>query len=142
MKHIFRITTIAFLIAALISCSKAFVTDQDMIIDGDVILHISGCVIDKTSDTPLEGIKIQFKAEQKNHDNGSIPEQTVYTDNTGMYTIKADDFQGTLKCTITATDPDDIYSPSSQELIVTWSTMTEHGNAYFYNDCNFFLMKK
>lgn len=127
-----------------ISCSKAFVNEPGHDAAQEAcVLNVSGCVKDKETNRPLEEIRINFKVWDTDQE-GSAPviDQNVYSKADGTYQITADDFKGYLKCVMTAEDLKGTYATAKQELIVRWSSLNKKDDTYFYNECNFFMVKK
>ena len=134
-------------LSAAFSCTAAFVMDET---DGqggagELSLRITGTVSDMNSLTPLEGMKITFNSRSTSSDKEQQQtELNVYTDNNGVYIIEAAGFHESITCTITASDPDDIYSDASQEVEVLWTGVSfdEMKEKFIVNDCDFKLKRK
>lgn len=131
---------------AALSCSKG-VFDGSSNLDefqNDLTLVVSGTASDKTSGTPLEGIRIRlYAAEFIENGKGTAKTETAYTDSRGRYSISVTGFSRPITCAITADDPDEEYDIQKQELNIPWSGISFNNYiGYFYvNDCDFFMEK-
>lgn len=137
---------IIYILLMLLALPAAF-SCENMINDGtaDYRLVITGTVSDFKTDTPLEGIKISFCARAQGDKKGKpLYEMNVYTDNHGIYTIDTDAYPTPVTCTITATDTQNVYASSMNEVEVTWSGVSfdSFSSTFIVNDCNFKLEKK
>lgn len=131
---------------AALSCSKGVFNDDDTLdkFQNDLTLVISGTASDKSSGTPLEGIRIRlYAAEDSENGEGTAKTGTAYTDSQGQFTISAGGFSRPVTCTLAAEDPHEKYDIQKQDLNISWSgTSFNHYNGHFYvNDCDFFMEK-
>ena len=146
-RNILNIIFMLLTLSAAFSCTAAFVLDdKDGIAGvGELSLRITGTVSDINTLTPLEGVKITFSAKSAASEKDSKDtEMNVYTDNKGVYIIEAAGFHESITCTVTASDPDDVYSEASQEVEILWTGVSfdEMKEKFIVNDCNFKLDKK
>ena len=97
---------------AALSCSKGVFNDDDTLdkFQNDLTLVISGTASDKSSGTPLEGIRIRlYAAEDSENGEGTAKTGTAYTDSQGQFTISAGGFSRPVTCTLAAEDPHEKY---------------------------------
>lgn len=142
-KFFTKITTLLLISAAFVACDAGLLDNSD-VLNGDGILIINGTVSDKTDSSPLEDIKIIFKAYPANSSSRSVLTKTEYTSSKGIFVIKAEGFAADVHCVITAEDESGKYEGCSNEINVTWSgnAYNKETNTFAVNGCNFHMKKK
>lgn len=131
---------------ALLSCSVPdMINDPSMDIGGTGnTLVITGTVSDISDDTPLEDIKLTLHAtEMTGTANATSGKATSYTDNKGMFSLRASGFTGEISCIVTAEDLKGTYKSGRNEIpLVRWDMGYNMKDGVFYiNDCDFHLEK-
>lgn len=131
---------------AVLSCSADYMPAEDVFMqDGKTFtLVISGSASDHGTSIPIEEIRISLKAtETLGKGKTKIHEKSAYTDNKGMFSIKAEGFGNPISITLTADDPNEIYMSATYEIpMVSWdSQYNMTGNTFYINDCSFHLEK-
>jgi hypothetical protein len=127
---------------AALSCSKGLPYEPAGKTPYTIV--VSGTALDKSEKVPLHGIEITLHAAENGPGGEIIINPTeVRTDSIGRYTLKLDGFLEPISCTITASDPHNIYGTSQQEIRISWSgTSFDEYTGYFYvNDCDFYMEK-
>ena len=137
---------IIYILVMLLALPAAFsCEDMNLGVNADYRLVITGTVSDFNTNAPLEGIKVSFSARIQGDTKGKpLYEVNVYTDNRGAYTIDMDTYRTSVTCTITASDTEDIYISSANEVEVTWSGVSfdSFSSTFVVNDCDFKLERK
>ncbi|MBQ7811316.1 MAG: hypothetical protein IJ394_02025 [Bacteroidales bacterium] len=144
-RDIFNILMMLLTLSAAFSCDALVMNDAVTDSEGDMSLAITGTVSDLETDAPLEGIKISFTAFPKGNPGGvPLQEKNVYSDNHGTYMVEASGFSHEITILITATDTEDVYEGSVNEIDITWSGVSfdSHQEKFIVNDCDFKLEKK
>lgn len=129
---------------AALSCSKGPVNEINPEFDGTYTVVVSGTASEKSTSTPLEGIKITLHAAEPIVNNsGEIRTMTVYTDNRGRFTLTAEGFTREISCTITSDDMKGIYEYGRQDMKIYWkgSSYDARTGTFYVNDCDFYLEK-
>ena len=125
--------------AAFCSCSS---NAPEMNTDAMSVI-INGTVSDISSNEPLEGVKIVFKAyNAENPGTEPIVSMNAYTDSKGVFNIKSDGYTSAILCEIDAEHPG--YSDVTKEIYINWNgtSFDEASLSFFVNDCDFHLEKK
>lgn len=105
---------------------------------------VSGTASDKETTLPCEGIRITFHAAESIIDgSGEVRTTTVYTDNRGRFTLKAEGFTRDISCSVTANDMKGSYAYERQDLNIFWkgTSFDAETGIFYVNDCDFFLEK-
>ncbi len=116
--------------------------DHYSILSGEGTIIISGVISDKETGTPLKDIKVIYEAYSIK--GRLIATKTAYTSGEGIYTIESEGYTSEVNCTVAAEGEEKGYSQSKTELHIDWSgsTFSTEQNAFYVNDCNFYLQKK
>lgn len=126
------------------ACSVEPLSDEHTDAYGTYTVVVSGTASDKETTLPCEGIRITLHAAESIIDGaGEVRTMTVYTDNRGRFTLKAEGFTRDISCTVTANDIKGTYAYTRQDLNIFWKgTSFDAATGTFYvNDCDFFLEK-
>lgn len=130
---------------AALSCSmEPFEMGHPEKYDGVYTVVVSGTASDTESVLPLEGIKITLHAAETLIDGkGEIRTMTVYTDNRGRFTLKAEGFTRQIACTVTSEDLNNIYGYGRHDINILWDgpSFDERSGTFYVNDCDFYLEK-
>lgn len=142
-KFFTKITTLLLISAAFVACDAGLLDNSD-ILNGDGILIINGTVSDQANGSPLEDIKIVFKAYTSEKSSRSVLTKTEYTSSKGIFVIHVEGFSDNVHCVISAEDESGKYAGSSNDINVTWSgnAYDKASNTFVVNDCNFHLKRK
>lgn len=140
IRNIFAILLIVF---GGLACSHTLVDDISVQDTGSHKIILSGIVVDKDTNAPLEDIKITFSMyDQANPVSASLV-KNVYTDNKGVYNISIETRPKKSRCTLYAESPDSGYVSSIQEINILWSgtSYDQNSGIFFVNNCNFQLIR-
>lgn len=138
---------------ALLSCSAGYehMEDDDFPpyssnAGAEKSLVINGTVLSLHDVLPLEGIKITLHASEISDDDDATEFDKIieYTDNRGIFTIKASGYKTPISCIITAEDPNGIYLSGKHEIPnIQWdNSYNMQGGTWYVNDCDFHLEKQ
>ena len=134
---IFILFSLALTAVSASSCMLGFL---DAGLDGEEgTLVVSGLVVDKDDNKPLEGIQITFQCSE-----ASIGKITVHTDESGMYKIECQGLTEVVRGYVSARDLEGLYLDSTRDVVVMWigDEFNAQTNTFFLNDCNFALQRK
>ena len=144
-KTIISIFALLLCSAAVLSCSMEPMMDfeESAPSQNGRNIVITGSVIDKDTNIPLEDITITFKAYPQNDaDATPVSTETVHTDNKGIFFINTYGSSEHLLCIVTAEDKEDRYESFTRQIIVDWTGPSFDGHVFAINECNFYLIPK
>lgn len=145
MKNYLKNTILMLLaLPAAFSCSAFLMETENASIGEDMSLLITGTVSEIGSSVPLEGMKISFKAYPKGRTGETaLHELNVYTDNHGSYILESEGYSEEITCHITASDTEQTYSSSVNEVEIAWSGVSfdKEKGRFVVNDCDFKLSR-
>lgn len=147
IKTLKKLLALVILSTTTVSCSLAFLNDEDAELDGNLKIVINGVVSDVVTNASLEDILVTFSAFAENSPSVMpLISKTAYTDSNGIYRIEVSGFSDAITCVLTAesTDRSEMhYQLQENKIVVTWSGNTyDSTNRIFYvNDCNFQMKK-
>ena len=148
IKTFKKLLALTLLSATAMSCSLAFLNDDEAYLDGDMKLVVNGVVSDVATNTPIQDIKITFSAFAENS-LSVLPliSKTVYTDINGEYSVETFGFSESITCRMTAESIEDMkqqYESMENVIVVTWSgnSFDESSHTFYVNDCNFQMKKE
>lgn len=143
-KIIINITMLLSVTIAALSCSTEAPFSYDVNTHSSYTIIISGTASDKSSSTPLEGIRISLYATEKGNDKESgMKTKAVYTDSKGYFALSLGGFSKPAHCTIMANDPEGIYETVQQDINISWNgtSFDEQTGCFYVNSCDFYMDK-
>ncbi|MBR5835381.1 MAG: hypothetical protein IKY66_04365 [Bacteroidales bacterium] len=147
IKTFKKLLALTLVSATSMSCSLAFLSEDETHLDGDMRLVVNGVVSDVATNTPISDIKITFSAFAENS-LSVLPliRKTAYTDSNGEYSVEAAGFSESITCIMTAESTEDRkqqYESMESVIVVTWNgnSFDERNNTFYVNDCNFQMKK-
>lgn len=136
------ITSALLIILCSASCSRALLSSESIASGTDYRLVIIGKVSEQDSHKPLKGIRITFRAyPTDDSDHLPIVEQTVTTDDMGVYIISSNSYSSPVVCTIMAEDISKEYDGNTSTMTVNWSGPSFVDGTFYINDLNLALKK-
>ena len=137
----------------MLSCSKAFLSDNMNSEDAPSRIVITGVVTESSSNQTLSDIKITFNAYDYDaldqYDESDEPTEarvtkTLYTDGNGTYTVAAEGFVNPILIIIKAEDQNGVYTAVNRiKIHESWSgsSFVAAENTAYINDCNIEMKK-